>query len=315
MEKVIMGNTGVEVTRLCFGTLTMSPLQAGIPVEEGIPIIRAALERGVRFIDTAQAYKSYPYIAPALKGYGEEVVIVSKSGVASYEEMKAAVEECRRALNRDVIQFFLLHNCNSEEELKRRQPALDYLMEAKSKGIIMAAGISTHTARMVEVALDHPELEIVMPIVNQKNIGVLDGDKYDMLDLVRRSYTAGKGVYAMKPLAGGHLYDNAEEPLRWLIGQREVHSIALGMRRMAELEYNLAVFEGRPVTDEMRAAVKQHRKQIFVSYFCEGCGKCVRACANKALAIVNGKTVCDHEKCILCGYCRAACPKFAIRLL
>ncbi|MGE5560231.1 MAG: aldo/keto reductase [Chloroflexota bacterium] len=315
MEKVIMGNTGVEVTRLCFGTLTMSPLQAGIPVEEGTPLIRAALEHGVRFIDTAQSYRSYPYIAPALRGYGEEVVIVSKSGKAGYDEMKDAVEECRRALDRDVIQFFLLHNCNSEAELERRRPALEYLLEAKSRGIIRAAGISTHTAHMVEVALDRPELEIVMPIINQKNIGVLDGDRYDMLDLVRRAHAAGKGVYAMKPLAGGHLYDNAEEPLRWVIERPEVHSIALGMRRLAELEYNLAVFEGRPLTAELRAAVKQHCKQIFVSAFCEGCGRCVKACANEAMAIVGGKAQCDHGKCILCGYCRAACPKFAIRLL
>lgn len=315
MEQVIMGKTGVAVTRLCFGTLTMSPLQAGIPVAEGTPIIRAALERGVRFIDTAQSYRSYPYIAPALKGYGEEVVIVSKSAQAGYEEMKEAVEECRQALDRDVIPFFLLHNCNSEAELERRRPALEYLLEAKDKGIIRAAGISTHTAHMVEVALSRPELEIVMPIINQKNIGVLDGDQYDLLELVRRSHAAGKGVYAMKPLAGGHLYDNAEEPLRWVIGQREVHSIALGMRRMAELDYNLAVFEGKPLTDAMRAAVKQHRKEIFVSRFCEGCGRCVKACANEAMAIIDGKAQCDHEKCILCGYCRAACPKFAIRLL
>lgn len=311
----MMGQTGIEVTRLCFGTLTMSPLQAGIPLEEGTPVIREALERGVRFIDTAQAYKSYPYIAPALKGFGEEVVIVSKANKATYEEMRDAVEECRQALNRDVIQFFLLHNVNSEEDLKRRQPALDYLLEAQSRGIIKAAGISTHTAKMVEVALDRPELAIVMPIINQRNIGVLDGDRYDMLDLVRRSHAAGKGVYAMKPLAGGHLHDDAEGALKWLIGQREVHGIALGMRRKAELEYNLAVFEGQPVTDAMRQAAAQHRKSIFVSAFCAGCGKCVEACANEALSLVNGKATCTHEKCILCGYCRAACSKFAIRLL
>lgn len=315
MERVMLGQTGIEVTRLCFGTLTMSPLQAGIPVEEGVPVIREALERGVRFIDTAQAYGSYPYIAPALKGYGDEVVIASKSGKATYEEMRDAVEECRQALDRDVIPVFLLHNVNSVEDLQHRQPALDYLIEAKSKGLIKAVGLSTHTGRMVEVALDRPELEVVMPIINQKRIGQLDSSEYDMLDLLHRARLAGKGIYAMKPLGGGHLYDDAEGALKWIISQPDIDSIALGMRRQSELEYNLAVFEGRPVTDEMRRAAKQNRKSVFVSYFCAGCGSCVRACANHALSLVNGRATCDHEKCVLCGYCRAACPRFAIRLL
>ena len=48
-------------------------------MEEGAKLIRVALERGINFIDTAEAYKTYPHIRKALEGYNKEVIITTKS--------------------------------------------------------------------------------------------------------------------------------------------------------------------------------------------------------------------------------------------
>ena len=63
MEYRLLGQTGMKVSRLCFGALTIGPLQAKLPLGEGVAVIRAALAAGVNFIDTAQLYGTYPYIA------------------------------------------------------------------------------------------------------------------------------------------------------------------------------------------------------------------------------------------------------------
>jgi aryl-alcohol dehydrogenase-like predicted oxidoreductase len=69
MEKRKLGKTEIEVSRLCFGGLTVGPLQANLPLMQGADVIREAFERGVNFIDTAELYETYPYIKEALKSF------------------------------------------------------------------------------------------------------------------------------------------------------------------------------------------------------------------------------------------------------
>jgi aryl-alcohol dehydrogenase-like predicted oxidoreductase len=64
-----LGRTGLSVSRLCFGALTVGPLQSNLPLNEGAAVIRYALEQGVNFIDTAKLYGTYPYIREALRGW------------------------------------------------------------------------------------------------------------------------------------------------------------------------------------------------------------------------------------------------------
>lgn len=48
-----LGKTGITVSRLCFGSLTISPLQRDMTLHEGVMVIDKAIELGVNFIDTA----------------------------------------------------------------------------------------------------------------------------------------------------------------------------------------------------------------------------------------------------------------------
>ena len=66
MKRTFLGKTGIEVSIAGFGVLPMGPSQLALPVEEGAAILRYALDRGINFIDTAQYYRTYPYIRAAL---------------------------------------------------------------------------------------------------------------------------------------------------------------------------------------------------------------------------------------------------------
>src|SRR5665647_2346486 len=143
MRQVKLGLWGPVVSEVCFGSLAISPLQGRVTEDEGASVLRYALEQGVNWIDTAEIYDNYSQIAEAIKGH-EDVRIISKSYSVSAEEMRLSIEKARTALNRDTLDYFLLHEQESALTLKGHSGAWEELMRAKEKGIVRWIGISTH---------------------------------------------------------------------------------------------------------------------------------------------------------------------------
>jgi len=316
MKKYSLGKTGIKVTELCFGALPMGPLQANISIEEGAELIRAALERGINFIDTAEAYKTYPHIKKALEGYNKEVIIATKSSAKTYKEMEQSIKYALTSLNRTDIDIFLLHAAKvTPSVFEERAGALQCLKDYKSKGIIRAIGISTHVVGVVRRAVEIKEIDIIFPIINKLGMGIVNGSVDDMVKAISEAHKAGKGLYAMKALAGGHLIDQLEESFNFVRNIKGISSIAVGMVNQEELEINLKIFNDEKISQELLSQKIKPSKRLFIARICKGCGTCVKTCPNNALTLENGKAVVDHKLCILCGYCNPVCPEFAIRLI
>ena len=62
MLKVILGETNLSVSRVGMGVLPIGPGQLALPLDRGAEIICYAVKNGINFIDTAQYYRTYPYI-------------------------------------------------------------------------------------------------------------------------------------------------------------------------------------------------------------------------------------------------------------
>ena len=316
MRMLNIGNTGLSVTELCHGTLILGPLQANMPPEEGAVAIRKSFEMGVNFYDTAQGYKTYPHIALGLKSIDRsKVVIASKSHAHSYEEMKAAVEECLRELALKEIGIFHLHQVQSLEDLKSRKGALDCLIEYKKRGVIRAIGASLHTIAGMRAINNEPAFDVVFPALNSHGLGIIDGDLEDMLKVLEESKARGKFVYAMKPLGGGHLYQEVEEAFNFLRELPTCDAIACGMKDEAEVEMNVAIFNDKKVTEVMTQRVHTVAWRLVVYDRCTQCGMCVTECDQGALSMGEKKAEVDMSKCILCGYCAAVCPEYVIRVV
>jgi aryl-alcohol dehydrogenase-like predicted oxidoreductase/NAD-dependent dihydropyrimidine dehydrogenase PreA subunit len=278
-------------------------------------LLREAFEQGVNFVDTAELYGTYPHIREALRGYDGEVIIATKSYASGYEEMAQSVERARRELDRDVIEFFLLHEQESCHTLRGHAPALEYLMEAKERGLVEAIGISTHTVAGVRAAAAHPQIEIISPLINLTGVGIVDGSREDMLSAMELAASMGKGLYGMKPLGGGHLGGKVEAAFEFVLAIPTLASVALGMKSRAELMMNLRIFAGQPVPEEIRQTVASAERRLHIDSWCTGCGSCVDACPSRALQVVDGRCRVDGAKCVLCGYCGAACPDFALKIV
>lgn len=315
MKKRMLGKTGLEVTELCFGALPFGPLQKNLPLEEATNVLSAALAGGVNFIDTAQIYKTYAPIREALKQMKERPVIASKSPATTYEDMQKAIDEALNELNLEEIDIFHLHAARAGEDVfTQRQGALECLYDNKERGRIKAVGISTHSVKVTALAATMDGIDVVFPIINRTGRGILDGGREEMEKAIAQCVAVGKGVYLMKVLAGGILVNDFGPAVEYARSIPGCASIAVGMVSKAEVEYNLAYFQGRkPATHPSLAAM--NKQFLVVESLCAGCLECVEACPNQAIIEQAGKGFIQQEACLTCGYCVGACPQFAIRLV
>ncbi|WP_027365591.1 aldo/keto reductase [Desulfotruncus alcoholivorax] len=310
-----LGATGLLVSRLCFGTLTIGPLQRSFSVPDGAKLIRAALELGVNFIDTAEIYECYPYIREALAGFHGDVVIATKTYAYSRAGMEQSIAKCLKELNREYVDIMLLHEQESVHTIKGHWEAVEGMVRAREKGLIRAIGISTHYVAGVRAAASIPELDVIHPIINKFGVGIQDGQTEDMLQAISFSAMMGKGLYGMKCLGGGHLIPQAEEALGFILSVPELAAVAVGMQSLEEIKYNVLRFSGVEPGPGLSEKLSKNRRVLHIEKWCRGCGRCVEKCTAGALEIVEGAVKVDMQRCRLCGYCASVCPEFCIKVI
>ncbi len=316
MDKKVLGNTGIEVSRLCFGSLTMSPLQANLPVNQGADIIKYAFDNGINFLDTAELYDNYVYIAEALKYIDRsKYIIATKSYSYSRETAEKSLNKALNELKTDYIDIFLLHEQESEHTIRGHYEAIEYFLKAKEKGIVRAIGISTHRVDAVLGSLKYDEIEVLHPIVNKAGLGIQDGNIDDMIGAIKKAYEKGKGIYGMKPLGGGHLIKSVEEAMSFVKEIPFLHSIAVGMQCFDEVDANISLFQNGYIPIDVKTSLGSKTRKLQIADWCIGCGKCTNVCKHNGIEIIDNKAVAVEGKCVLCGYCAAGCPEFCIKVI
>jgi len=312
-----LGQTGLLVSRLCFGSLTMGPLQRNLSVETGGRLLAAAFAMGVNFVDTAESYGNYAHLRWALqRGWSSQVIVASKSYAVSAAEMEQSVDRALRELGREHIDIFLLHEQESGLTLKGHAGALEYLWRAKERGLVRAVGISTHAVAAVRAGALHPLVEVIHPLFNRAGFGILDGTADQMLQAIRFAHQLGKGIYGMKALAGGHLWRDVPAALRYALAVDELSAIAVGMQNEAEMLANVALFCGQPIPEDVQSRLERQPRRLHVEEWCQGCGSCLVACKSGALSIGSlNRVEVNPDRCLCCGYCARVCPDFCLKVI
>lgn len=315
MKKIKLGNTGLEISVAGFGVLTVGNTQLNLSINEGADVLSYALEKGINFIDTAQAYETYPYIKKSLQTSNKDIIICSKSLSGSYEGMKYALEEARIEMNRDVIDIFLLHEVRHNLDFEKRSGAWEYLNEAKSKGIVKAIGISTHHVDVAEEIATCRECDVLFPLINYKSLGIRKGDyigtKEAMASAIKVAAENGMGVFTMKVFGGGNLTGHYIEALDYVYGLDGISSAMIGFGNKKEVDDIFDYLDGSLEKDYIPDI--KHKKIFIDQGDCEACYACIEKCPNHAIyRNKKGLAEVDHDKCLTCGYCAPVCPVRAI---
>ena len=259
MKENQLGQTGIMVSRMCFGSLTIGPLQKNLSLPESQEIIARALEQGLYFFDTADLYNTYDHLKQAIE-IKKDVVIATKSYDYTKEGIDLRLNRALKELNRDYVDLYLLHEQESEKTIEGHWQAIERLLYYKEKGAVRAIGISTHRVEGVLAALSYPEIEVVHPLINLTGIGIEDGGRIEMEAAVWQAHQQGKGLYGMKPLGGGNLLSQKDACFDYVLGLKSLDAIAIGVSSIDEVDYNIKKFNGQTIDEKLAGRVAKSKK-------------------------------------------------------
>lgn len=315
MKRVQLGKTGIYVSEVGFGVLTIGKTQLNLELEKGAELLKYALAQGINFLDTAQYYETYDFIYEALKDTDYNPVICSKCLGHGYFEMQYAIKEALSSLHRQYIDIFLMHEVRPGED---RSGAWQCLKEAKEQGIIKAIGISTHHIDVVEKYSEFEDIDVIFPLINYDGLGIRKGNEQgtakEMAAAIAKAAAKDIGVFAMKVFGGGHLTCNYITALDYVYNLQGIDSMMIGFGKKEEVDRAIQYIDGKLPKDY---APDTSQKRTFIEPGnCEGCGACIKRCPNKALHFNEfGFAEVVDELCLTCGYCAPVCPVRAIILL
>ena len=241
-------------------------------------------------------------------------VISSKSLASSYDDMMAAIGECRSALALETIDIFLMHEVRTGQ-FAARAGAWQALQDARAAGLVHAIGISTHHADVARAMADVPACDVVFALLNYRSMGIRSGQeagtKEEMAAALESCKAAGKGIYLMKALGGGNLTGDYQKALDYVFAQEFTDAVMVGFTNASEIDDMMCYLSGNM---EPSYNPDVSRKKMYVNQEdCEGCGACLRICAAGAVHYnKNGLAEIDQSKCLTCGYCAQGCPVRAI---
>ena len=179
MEKIVLGASGIETSRIGLGTWAIGGwMWGGTDEAESIAAIRRAVELGVTLIDTAPVYgfgRSEEIVGKALAegGLRGQTQIATKSGLnwtngkvfrdARPARIRREVEDSLRRLRTDVIDLYQLHWPDLETPVEETAGTFDAL---RREGKIRAVGVSNFSPEQMDAFRAVTRLDTVQPPYN-----------------------------------------------------------------------------------------------------------------------------------------------------
>ena len=211
MQYRILGRTGIDVSRLCFGTMSFG---GDADARTAASLYAASRERGINFFDCARVYnggRSEEILGDLIAAERDELVITSKFGYrqpgspkasgASRRHAVLAVEESLTRLKTDRLDILFIHHWDADTPLEESLRALDDLV---SSGKVLYLGASNFAAWQVAKALGisarnaWARFDVIQPMYNLVK-------RQAEVEILPMAQSEELGVITYSPLGGGLL--------------------------------------------------------------------------------------------------------------
>lgn len=246
---VTLGNSGVKVTRLAFGTGTFGGrVQRELGQKEFTRLVRHAYDRGIRFFESADSNgEMHEMLAAALKGTPRDSYrLMTKFRRTETASVPDTIDRFRKELNSEYFDILLLHGVRTERWPKEYERFRDEFSAIKEKKIIHAHGASCHGLYPLRSFPGLPWLDVALLRVNH------DGTRMDSLASESREkgnvpevtghltkiHGQGTGVIGMKIIGEGAFRspEEREASIRHVMKLGTVDAVTIGFKSTAEID-------------------------------------------------------------------------------
>ena len=305
-----LGKTGLEVSRLGFGTMRLPTINSNADIDENeaSAMLKYGIENGINIIDTA-----FPYHSVGIDGNGnserfvgkflkendlrDEILLQTKSPswlIEKKEDFDTYLDLQLEKLQTDYIDIYLLHSLTVPDWYKVKDlEVLDFLDECLSSGKVKHVGFSSHIEvdYLIEILDEYPKWEVVMTQMNYL-------DEYYQSGVMGLDYLkeVKVGSMIMEPLRGGRLVNNIPDevqklwdmaetkrtPVEWALqylwNRDDVDCVFSGMTSLEQVKQNIEIASTidkiSPYDQELiREVARTYR--TFLGNRCTRCGYCM----------------------------------------
>ena len=299
MEYAKLGQTGLDVSRLCLGCMSYGIPERGahewtMGEEESRPFIKRALELGINFFDTANVYSdgtSEEIVGRALKDYADrdEIVVATKvhgkmrkepnGGGLSRKVIMTEIDNSLRRLGMDYVDLYQIHRWDPQTPIEETMEALHDVVKAGKVRYIGASSMYAWQFLKAQHTAERHGWTKFVSMQNYVNLLYREEER-EMLPLCEAE---GVSVIPWSPLARGRLtrdweesskrsetdafgktlYDKTEEADRRVV---EAVAAVANERGVPRAQIALAwVLQKRPVTSPIVGATKTHHLEDAVA--------------------------------------------------
>lgn len=266
MPERVLGRTEIKVPIFGLGGAGQTPLSWEGRERDAVAIIEKALQLGIRYFDTASSYgPSEDYLGKVLPPHRSKLFLASKTDKRDRDGAWRELERSLKRLNTDYLNLWQLHHVSFPQELDTifsASGAIKAVEEAIDQKIVRFTGITGHhdpkviaeglrrypfhtTLIPVNAADKHhprPFLPVVLPVAQQKNVGVI----------------------AMKVPAYGRLFkpgglSGMQQALGYSLSQPGVQCCVIAAESVAQLEENVKVARAFQILKKQELAEIEQR--------------------------------------------------------
>ena len=336
MKTRTLGKTGLDVGIVGLGTEYLHQRSR----ETVVSVVGEAIERGVNYMDFVFTFPEYlDHLGAALKGQRDKVIITGHLGAAEKDghyRKTRDVKECEELfsemlsrLHTEYIDVLFLQFVDEEDDYERVMGSgglLELARRFRREGKAGFIGLSGHSVPVALKAVKSGHIDVLMFPINLRSDAVLEEK-----ELFNVCASRGVGLVAMKPFAGGKLFQKEEarsitsvQCISYALSQIGVSTVVPGVKDLDELEAALHFLDATDEEKDFSSILPEF--QQYVKGECVYCNHCLH-CSDvldfvqsirllyTAQHGVSEDLRADYQAlsvkasaCIECGSCTTRCP-------
>ena len=248
-DMVTLGNSGMKVTRLAFGTGSANGhVQASLGQKEFSRLIAYAYDRGIRFFETAESYMTPAMLGEALKPFPRDSYqlmnkVTTDQGVDPHQRF----DEMRRISQTEYFDIMLLHWQHTDDWVSETRRWQDGILEAQAKKTIRTRGASVHGLPALRQMAGNKWLEVAMIRMNHNGTRMdgptgADNNNPDHRDEVvahvKQVKSEGMGVISMKLVGDAAFtrHEDRRDAMRFAFRNAGIDCATVGFKSTQEID-------------------------------------------------------------------------------